>query len=556
MMLRFAGFGGEARGPNPKMLAENLMTRSLNQKPGRGDFRPWRTPLTVETVPSGRKTIYRMGREIVSDSNYWLSWPTFVHACRGFEAENTTERTYFTGDGVPKVTDNIMALTSAPYPTAARILGLPAPATAMVAVAAGNGTATAQTEDVVYTYTYGNDWGWESAPGPAVALTKKTDETATLSGIAAPPSGNYGIDKIRIYKAESGNSTTSYFFHRELPIGTTSTTDDNRAIGEVLETMDWLPPPSDLKFLTPLWNGMFAGISGNSVRFCEPYVPYAWPIAYDVIPPDGTPVGLGVFGQNLLVLTTGRPLVVTGSSPEGADQQPLEFSQGCVSAESVVSMGAGVAWASNDGLCWFGAGGAKIITAGVMTREDWLALKPETIIGKMYEGLYFGSYNDGSGRKGFLIDPNGGGIYFLGAGYEAMHFDELQDQLYVLSGANIQRWDGGLTFMQALGRSKVFALPVPVNFGALEVLADTYPVTVAIEARGIDPAEVSAVIADRGVHTSPASGVLRYEVNVPSRAPVPLPGGFSAQDWQIEVLTGAAVLSVSVAQVIDELRSV
>lgn len=72
-IIRWAGFGGENRAIHPKLLGETVGAVSLNQKPGRGDLRPWKSPLTVATVPSGRNTIYRMGRDVASDSQYWLS---------------------------------------------------------------------------------------------------------------------------------------------------------------------------------------------------------------------------------------------------------------------------------------------------------------------------------------------------------------------------------------------------------------------------------------------------------------------------------------------------
>lgn len=555
MLIRFGGFTGENRAINPKLLADGVCTLSRNQKPGRGDLRPWRNPLNVATVPAGRKTIYRMGRDTASDATYWLSWTTRVHAVRGFDADDTTERTYYTGDGAPKVTDNIMALASAPYPTASRPLGIPAPATAMTGTVSGG---AASSEAYVYTYTHVSDWGWESAPAPGLTITRPTDATVTLTSFAAAPSGNHQINRIRIYRTQTGGSSTEFFFLREIALGTTTTTDDNRALGDVLETMNWLPAPADLKHLTAMWNGMLAGISGNSVRFCEAYVPYAWPSAYDAIPPDSKPVALGVFGQSLLVLTTGRPLLVAGSGPDSLDQQPLEFSQACSSDASVVSMGAGVAWASEDGLCWYGAGGPRLLTAGIMTRDDWQAINPRSITACMYEGLYFGSYLDGSTRRGFMIDPtNPTGIYFLDKGYEAMHFDELQDQLYVLDGINVQRWDAGPTSMTVRARSKTFRTPLPANFGALEVITDTYPVSVAIEAQGMDPAEVAALVADfGGVLSAPISTTLRYQVSVAGKAPIVLPGGFSASDWTVDVEAIAPVLGVPMASTIDELRAV
>jgi len=545
-VIRFAGFLGENRAVEPKLLPDSVCTVSRNQKPGRGDLRSWKSPTSVATVPAGRQTIYRMGRDVSSDSDYWLSWTGVVHAVRGFSADDTTEQTFYTGDGAPKFTNNVIGLASAPYPTASRAMGIPAP-TGAPTVSAPSPAAEAAVESYFYVYTYVNDLGWESAPSPVSSMvTRDKLATTTISGFSAAPTGSYNIDRMRIYRTQSGSTDTNFYFLREVALGTTSTTDDNRTLGELLETTSWLPAPGiptggatnltepTLTNLTALWNGMMAGISGNSVRICESYVPYAWPAAYDVIPPDGKPVGLGVFGQSLLVLTTGRPLLVTGSSPESLDQLPVEMPQGCVSAQSIVSMGAGVAWASEDGLCWFGAGGPRILTAGIMLREDWQALVPSSIIGKMYEGMYFGSYDDGSGRKGFFINPNEPqGIYFMDTGYSALHFDELKDQLYVLSGASVQKWDSG-TQMTFRTRSKVFKQPFPTNYGAAEVIASTYPVTFRLY----------------------ADGVLKHTETVAGRNPFRLPSGFRAFDYQIELEGTNAIQGVAVASSMEELKQV
>lgn len=538
MKLTISGFNGANRALHPKLIPENVGVDSLNQKPGRGDLRPWKLPVTVATIPAGAKTIHRMGSDVASDTLYWLSWNKEVHISQGFESDDTTERTYYTGDGAPKVTDTTLALASTPYPMAARDLGVPAPAAKLIgsvsAISATAGSVNAMMETVFYVYTYVSNWGSEGAPSPVSAqIEKKRIDQVTLTGFAAPPAGNYGIETIRIYRTQSGsNGDANFFFLAELPLGAQTFTDDGRELGEVMATSTWTMPPADLKGLISLWNGMLAGISGSSVRFCEAYIPYAWPIAYDAIPPDGTPVALGVFGQSLLVLTTGRPLLLSGSSPESMDQQPLEIPQACVSARSVVSMGAGVAWASNDGLCWYGVGGARILTSGIMTREDWQALRPSSIVGCMYEGLYFASYDTGSGRKGFLIDPNSPqGVYFLDVGFEAMHFDELQDQLYVAAGTSVQRWDAGAP-MTATFKSKVFRTPYPTNFSCGELVADTYPVSMKVF----------------------ADGALVHEQDVESRLPFRLPSGFMACDWQVQVTTSNAVQGVVLANNMTELR--
>jgi hypothetical protein len=241
------------------------------------------------------------------------------------------------------------------------------------------------------------------------------------------------------------------------------------------------------------------------------------------------------------------------------DSAPIEMPQGCVAAKSAVSMGSGVAWASADGLCWYGTDGARILTAGLMTREDWQALVPTSIIGRMYEGLYFGSYDDGGGRKGFMInpaDPNGG-IYFLDTGYSAMHFDELLDQLYVLDGTNVRRWDANTSFLTARFRSKQFHLPNPQPLARAEVQADTYPVTLRVDALNLPPALVTALVARNPTYFSaPDSTTFRYTQSVANENSVPLADGFMASDWRIEVETAGAVQSAAIASSVEELKQV
>ena len=543
-VIRYGGFGGENRAINPVMLPDTVGVVSRNQKPGRGDLRAWKSPTTVATVPAGRQTIYRMGRDVNSDSQYWLSWTTTVNVVRGFDASDTTEQTYYTGDGAPKFTNNVIGLATAPYPTASRPMGIPAPATAPTVTSTNSNAASPVTEYYYYVYTYVNSLGWESAPSPVSALiTRDNLGSTTISAFSSVPSGNYDIASIRIYRTQGSSTGTDFYFLREITTGTASTTDDNRDLGEALATNLWFPAPGiptggasnitepTLSNLTAMWNGMMSGISGNAVRICEPYTPYAWPANYEIVPPDSKPIGLGVFGQTMLVVTTGRPLLLQGSTPDGMDQRPLEMQQACVAARSVVSMGTGVAWASEDGLCWFGQDGARILTNGIMLREDWQAIVPSSVIGKMYEGLYLGSYDDGSGRKGFLIDPNGGGMYFLDTGYEAMYFDSLKDQLYVLTGTNVGKWDTG-TSMTYRARSKPFRQGAPINYAAAVVNANAYPVTFRLY----------------------ADGSLKHTQTVADRNPFRLPSGYRAFEYQIEIEGTNPVQDVAIATSIEELK--
>lgn len=533
MKFTLGVFSGAIKALHPKLLPDSVGVDSRNQKPGRGDFRPWRNPQQVASVPTGRMSIYRFGRDVKSDANYWFSWNTRVHAIRGFDIDDTTERTYFTGSGTPKWTDNTIALAGAPYPTATRPLGVPAPVTAPVVSSNADGTST-QTEDRGYAYTYVNTKGDESAPSPSSLLTCKTDDTATLASIAPPPAG-YDIDRIRHYRAESGASgSAEFFFLRETTASTSSTTDDLRALQEVMATDGWLPPPDDLSYLTPMWNGMAAGISGNGVQVCEPNKLYAWKLANQFVPPDAKPVALGAWEQNLLVLTTGRPSIMTGTTPESLDLAPME-GQACCAPAGVVSFPHGVGWPCEDGLVYYGEAGAKLLTGGLLTRDDWQAMNPSGIVAGIYEGAYLGFYTDATGaRRGFLLDPlNPRALLYLDKGYDALFFDKLQDALFVYDGGtgDVLKWDAGAALMTAKFVSKVFVTK-PMNAKWVKVTGGVFPVTIAVDAGPFTADALAALVAYNPARLSANGDRVRYTVVVADQNPAPVPGGFLATEWQ------------------------
>ena len=540
-VIRVAGFSGENRAMQPQLLPEDAATVSLNHKPGRGDLRPWKAPLDVATVPSGRKTIHRMQPSAPNellDTQYWLSWTSRVHAVRGFNG--TTELVYFTGDGAPKMADNTVLDGTDPQanPATTYLLGLPAPTNAPTVATTGTLETGDALETYYYVYTFVNALGWESAPSPvSSANTRGVNQGATVSVFNDIVSGAFKAPtSIRVYRTQAGTTGSAGFFYMgEVTYADTTFSDVGQNMGEVCATTTWLPAPgvptggaepiteSNLTNLTALWNGMKAGITDGAVRFCEAHVPYAWPIGYDVVPPSGKAVALGVVGQQLLVLTDGRPLLVAGSSPDSMDAQPLEIPQACVSAASVVSMGFGVVWASMDGLMFYAPGGARNLTAGVMTRDDWLGIKPETIVGQMYEGRYLGSYLVGGVRKGFIIDPAGGGIYFLSTGYEAMYFDEQLDQLFVLDGTTVKRWDAGAA-LEFTWKSKVFYKQFPTQMACAKLLT---------EATGSAPVTFKLW----------ADGALIHTQTVTDSQPFRLPSGIHT-NWQFEVSGTSSVQAI------------
>lgn len=534
--INLVGFAGSNFALNPRLLSESVGVSVTDAEPGQGDLRPLHDRLTVATVPTGtqRQTIYRMGRDVVSDANYWLSWSAVVTVMRGFDGADTTERTYYTGNGSPKWTDNIIGLSGgAPYPQAERELSVPAPSSVPTVSLTTDGTGTAGTR--FYVSTFVNDLGWESAPSAVSAgLVAKPGAIVAISALPAAPAGNYGITLRRIYRTEPGTSGTSTFlFLREIAIGTTSTTDDARVLGEELATVGWNPPPSTASGLIGLWNEMAAAIYGKTVIFAEPSALYAWPAKYD-FPLQNTPVALAKWEQNLLVLTTGAPVLLQGQDPNSMSETPAAMSAPCISARSVVEFEHGVVWASNEGLAY--SGSPTLLTQNIITPRQWAALVPSTIVAGRWHRFYVASYNDGSGLKGFMFDPLAPqqGIWWLSAGFNACLYDKLSDRLYVLEGGNVRKFDGADTLLTAKFTSKKFHQVAPRNFGWGKVVATTYPVTCKVY----------------------ADGVLKQTRTVTNENPFTLPGGFIAEDWQIEVQSAVGpVEAVRLAADVRDLKA-
>lgn len=531
--IQIAGFLGANLALHPKLLPDAVGTVSLNQKPGKGDLRPWKVPFAVTTLPAGTLTLYRFNRDVRSDVAYWFTWNTIVHAVRGFIADDTSERTYYTGDGPPKVTDNVLAIAGAPYPTAYRLLGVPKPLTAPIITQTAAGTG--DDEERFYAYTYVTDLGEESQPSPvSTVVTCKPGALFDISNIAPVPAGSYGITKVRIYRTQVGASdTAAFFFLREIAAALTST-DDARALGvDTLPSTDWLVPPTDLHNLVPMWNGMMAGITGKAVRYCEPFKPYAWPAEFETLCND-TPVALATYGKNLVILTTGAPRLAVGSAPEAIDDEPAAIIAACIAPRGVVSFKHGVCWPTAEGLAYTGMGTApSIITLGMLQKQDWETLNPDSIVAAQYAGLYMGFYDSGVGLKGFMIDPlNPTGLYFFDTGYTAAFFDELLGSLFVLDGSTLKKWDFGATPMTTTFRSKVFRVPQPSNPAVAEIIADAYPVHFKMW----------------------ADGVLKVDRDVTSKDTFTLPSGYLADEFQIEVSSTGPVTGIVVAESIDDIK--
>lgn len=239
--------------------------------------------------------------------------------------------------------------------------------------------------------------GWDAATGSfPLAITSVTDalKGAELQEVLPtttwlPPPVNYLPAKSSDVVQYSVNGSTSWH--------TTFASGDmyrRRLISGVTYTAAALLNPY-LRGLTGMANGIMAGFFDNTVCFSEAFVPYSWPVEYQLTTKHAI-VGMGSFGNSLFVGTKGIPYIFTGTDPASMSPQELPGNQACVSARSIASFENGVLYASPDGICQADYGGVKVLTQGLFTKDDWKALKPETIIGVMHHGVYYFLYTNRS----------------------------------------------------------------------------------------------------------------------------------------------------------------
>ena len=399
-------------------------------------------------------------------------------------------------------------------------------------------SATEAAETRAYIYTYVSGWGEESQPSDPVLIDLYPSSQAASISTVAPPSGNYNIATKRIYRTATGSSGTNYYFVDEIPVAQNVYTDAvvGTDLGETLKSLNWSMPPEDLEGLIALPNGFLAGFVGRDIYFSEAYYLHAWPLEYSQSV-DYPIVGMAQFGQNVVVLTTGSPYMLTGVDPSSMTLEKLEFEQACLSAKSICRLGPGVVYASPDGLAYIGPDGMHILTADFFTRKEWQTLNPSSIVAEQHDNRYYAFYDTGTVQAGFILDPksNGTPFVFTDQYYAGLYNDLRNDALYGVRQGTISKLEGGTSVLSYTWRSKQFLLPKPTNFKAAQVIAADYTsLTVKFY----------------------ADGDLVATIYPTSQNVFMLPGGYKGRVLEVELTGTSTVIAVHVAESVEELRSV
>ena len=476
----------------------------------------------------------------VKENGYFFHWLTDVDVFRGPIAGDTTERSYITGDGVPKMTYSPIAVNGGgtDYPNNTYDLGVPAPTVALTATpGAGGGCASEDQTSTAYVYTYVSALGEEGPPSPPSSVVNFCPgQTIDLSGMQTGPAGSYNITLKRIYRTASGSS--SYQLVAEIPVANTTYADikADTALGENIPSVDWTPPPSDLFGVGMLPNGIGYGFSKSDVFFTPAFLPHAWPAGW-TLTTDYPIVGGGAFDTNIVVVTQGTPYLITGSDPASMSMTKIDLDQSCVSKRGIVGLDSfGVVYPSPDGLVSVRPGGADIVTKNYLKRDEWQAYKPESIVAFAHEGQYVAFYNDGTTQGGFIFDPSEpeSGFTHIDMFADGGFRDLLSDALYLLINNNVEKWEGGSSKLSYTWKSKEFRSAVPLNMGAARVFAKSYSnLTLKLY----------------------ADGVLKHTQSVSNSNPFRLPAGYYGEKYEIELTGTDDIEEVIVGESVDDLKA-
>lgn len=540
MILTVKGFSGVAPRYAPHALGDGQAQTARNTRLWKGALEPLPGGLSVAAIadrPGVKKSLYRMGQTQPSDTQYWHAWLTEVDACRSPIAGETSERTYYTDGIKPKFTDMTLATAGTPYPFVSYDLGVPYSEPAALAFASGTPDPAALAETRAYVYTNVRNYSGfaeESSPSNVVTVDATVGQQVTLSDFTPPPAGAHNITHRRIYRSVAGSQGSAFLYVGEQPIAATEFVDTVSAdnLGEQLASLTWEPPPDNLQGLVALPGGLLAGFVGQDVYFCDPWHPHAWPGDFTQVV-DFPIVGLGVFGQSLLVITKGTPYLITGSHPDSMNMVTLDLEQAGVAKRSICRFGNGVIYASPDGLVYVGTEGSNIITQTYATGAEWQTLlDPTTLHGYEHDSRYYGFHATG----GFIFDPTdrSGALTLHDIQADAAFVDLQVDALFYLNGDTIYKLHHGAN-LPYTWRSKVFQLPQPGNFACAQVIAENYTdVTLKVY----------------------CDGVLKLTKVVTSASAFRLPSGFKSRTVEVELSGTSPVWVVNLAGTIAELANV
>tara|TARA_R110000787_G_scaffold102880_4_gene209085 strand:- start:1169 stop:4012 length:2844 start_codon:yes stop_codon:yes gene_type:complete len=197
-------------GTAPKIASELLPNSAgqiaYNLQLYSGDLVPYSEPAVIDSVPrlGTLQTLHGM-RASAGASIDWITWLADVDIAVASDSSDAEQRFYYTGDGVPKVTNYTLATTgSEPYPGASSSfydLGLPLP-TATPTTSAASFTASTSASRA-------RDSGNSATLVTGTAHGLRTGNVVTIRSFTSAPADDWNV--VNAYVTVTDTTTFTYY---------------------------------------------------------------------------------------------------------------------------------------------------------------------------------------------------------------------------------------------------------------------------------------------------------------------------------------------------------
>lgn len=630
MKLTFQQFSGIAPRIAPRLLPATLAQEALDVKLWSGELRPHYADTIIKYIPSHTQSIYRYKWK--NKKYNWLGWANSVNVVKGPVYDDENNRIYLmVNDGTGFLVTDSSLLEDRDYinglESKAYAVAIPEPGQSDIWVSGGTGSGDIESRSYVYCYV--RQWsdgtidvGKSSGPlknssdrsrytvdvrpGQVVDMSI-VDPIAHANGIGA------GINKIYIYRSEVTSAGQAlYSYVDQFDVNTNRVTNNpaavwvsngsyykysdskpNTSLGEACPSIYWDAPVTGLKGLVSLQNGLFAAYKDSTIYVSDWNAPHAWPYEHTVTI-DYPIVGLGSFGNTIVVCTEAAPVLITVTDPTKPTTRAIQENCPCVSAGSIVSTRNGVIFASTNGLVLINSASPTFITEKIITQDEWLPLHPESLQAAFLNNTYYGFFTNPTEKAaGFLFDLDSytystvynsivsSGMVYTSQPTKIVYNDVEQSQLYVCyplenkTQYSLNSFGTDSRINKAFRwRSKVNVSPqglftlscAQVNFTKLSSLKPEPPVwegRLAGSALGMVYVNKQPVngwcktntieLYDKTVFNYYVDGKLRFTKNIVDSKPFRLPSGFRGETVEIELKSNSHVHSVILASSMGEL---
>lgn len=629
MKLTFQQFSGIAPRIAPRLLPATLAQEALDVKLWSGELRPHYADTIIKYIPSHTQSIYRYKWK--NKKYNWLGWAKSVNVVKGPVYDDENNRIYLmVNDGTGFLVTDSSLLEDRDYinglESKAYAVAIPEPGQSDIWISGGTGSGDIESRSYVYCYV--RQWsdgtidvGKSSGPlknlndrsrytvdvrpGQTVAMSMEDPLLTHHNGAVR------GINKIYIYRSEvtsAGQAVYSYVDQFDVNLERVTNnpnavwktnyyeyTDSkpNTALGEACPSIYWDPPVDGLKGLVSLQNGLFAAYKDSTVYVSDWNAPHAWPYEHSVTI-DYPIVGLGSFGNTIVVCTEAAPVLITVTDPTKPTTRAIQENCPCVSAGSIVSTRNGVIFASTNGLVLINSASPTFITEKIITQDEWLPLHPESLQAAFLNNTYYGFFTNPTEKAaGFLFDLDSytystvynsivsSGMVYTSQPTKIVYNDVEQSQLYVCyplenkTQYSLNSFGTDSRINKSFRwRSKVNVSPqglftlscAQVNFTKLSSLKPEPPVwegRLAGSALGMVYVNKQPVngwcktntieLYDKTVFNYYVDGKLRFTKNIVDSKPFRLPSGFRGETVEIELKSNSHVHSVILASSMGEL---